>query len=287
VANFFLRQKTGSVVCRSCSLLVGVQDQACYHCGCSYPGLLGFGPTLRTLGRDLGFKSLITWGCGLLFVLSLVIDLKGIGMSGFFGILSPSIHSSFVLGASGAVPVFQFHRWWTVISAGWLHGGLIHLGFNLLWINQLVPLTSSIYGPGRTVIIYVGSSVFGFLLSSTAGAFLGQLPLLGGAQLTVGASAAIFGLLGALVYAGKRGVATQIGRQALINAALIFVLGVIMIRVDNWAHLGGFIGGYAAAAFMNPLEPERLNHLFLALLLLLATAVSVIWSFLTAMKYLA
>ena len=280
------RQKTGSVVCRSCNLLVGVNEQTCYHCGCSYPGLMGLGPTLRTLGADLGFTRLITWGCGLLFLVALVIDAGGIGMSGFFSLLSPSLQSSFVLGASGAVPVFQFHRWWTILSAGWLHGGLIHIGFNLLWVNQLVPVTSDIYGPGRTVIIYIGSSAFGFLVSSTAGALLGQLPILGGAQFTVGASAAIFGLLGALVYAGRRGVATQIGRQARINAVLIFILGVMMVRVDNWAHLGGFVGGFAAAAFMDPLKPERLNHLGLALACIVATVLSIIGSLLTGMKYL-
>ena len=49
------RQKTGSVVCRSCGLLVGVNDEECYHCGARNPALWGFAPWLRGLGADLGF----------------------------------------------------------------------------------------------------------------------------------------------------------------------------------------------------------------------------------------
>src|SRR5258706_7370596 len=48
------RQRTGSVICTSCGVLVGVNDATCYNCGRRNPGLWGFAPVLRTLGADLG-----------------------------------------------------------------------------------------------------------------------------------------------------------------------------------------------------------------------------------------
>ena len=276
-----LRQTGGSVVCRSCNLLVGVRDATCYHCGVPYPGLWGFGPALRRLGSDLGFTNIVMGTCGLLYVIALALDPGSIGGGGLFGMLSPSISASYLLGASGAVPVFEMGRWWTVLSAGWLHGSLLHIGFNLMWVRQLAPVTADIYGPGRTILIYTVSSVVGFSFSSLAGRYLGGMWLIGGASFTVGASAAIFGLLGALVYSGRRGVASQISRQAQTYAVILFLFGFMMPRIDNWAHLGGFAGGFATAAFLNPLLPERLNHLAAAGVCLLLTAGAVLLSFVT------
>ena len=276
-----LRQTGGSVVCRSCGLLVGVSEAACYHCGSPYPGLWGFGPALRRLGSDLGFTNIVMATCGLLYLIALALDPSGIGGGGLFGMLSPSRSATYLLGASGSIPVFGLGRWWTVLSAGWLHGSLLHIAFNLMWIRQLAPLTADIYGAGRTILIYTASSVVGFSLSSLAGLFLGGIPFIGGAGLTVGASAAIFGLLGALVYSGRRGVTSHISRQAQTYAVMLFVFGLIFPGIDNWAHLGGFLGGLATAAFLNPLLPERLNHLAAAGVCLVLTAGAIVLSFVT------
>ena len=277
-----LRQTGGSVVCRSCSLLVGVNDATCYHCGSPYPGLWGFGPALRRLGSDLGFTNIVMATCGLLYLIALALDPGAIGggEAGIFRMLSPSGPATELLGASGAVPVFRYGRWWTVLSAGCLHGSLLHIAFNLMWIRQLAPVTAEIYGPGRTILIYTASSVVGFSLSSLAG-LLGGIPLLGGADHTVGASAAIFGLLGALIYSGRRGVASQISRQAQTYAIILFLFGLFFPGIDNTAHLGGFVGGFAIAAFLNPLLPERLNHLAAAGVCLVLTAGAIVLSFVT------
>ncbi len=280
-----LRQSGGSVVCRSCNLLVGVDETTCYHCGTPYPGLWGFGPVLRRLGSDLGFTSIVMVTCGVLYVVALALDPGGIGTGGLLRMLSPSGPASYLLGASGSVPVFGMGRWWTVLSAGWLHGSLLHIGFNLMWVRQLAPVTADIYGPGRAVLIYTASSIVGFSLSSLAGLFLGGLPLIGGAHLTLGASAAIFGLLGALVYAGRRGVALSVSRQARTYAVILFVLGFIIPGIDNWAHVGGFAGGFATAAFLNPLLPERLNHLAAAAVCLVLTAGAIVLSFVTGASH--
>jgi rhomboid protease GluP len=284
----FKRQTSGSVVCPACGKLVGVNDAECFHCGRQSPGLWGYGPLLRKLGQDLGVTQIVLWGCGALYVLSLLLDAGQIRLGDPFSFLSPSRWSLIRLGASGAAPVFEGGRWWTLLSAGWLHGGLLHILFNMLWVRQLAPATTLLYGAGRTMIIYTLSSIAGFALSSFGGVYLSFLRFpMGGAPwaISVGASAAIFGLLGALVYAGRRGVSSHMGRQAWIYAIILFVFGLMLPGVDNWAHLGGFGGGYLVAMWLNPLEPERADHLFGALAALVLTLLAVLFSFATTLSF--
>ena len=275
----FKRQTSGSVVCVSCGYLVGVKDERCYHCGHRNPGLWGFAPALRALGHDLGFVPFVTGLCAVMYVLSLLLGGMSMG-GGIFGFLSPSDSSLFIFGASGAIPVFRLHRWWTVLSAAWLHGGLLHIAFNVLWIRQLAPAVGELYGPGRMVIIYTVGAIVGFAASSFAGYYLAFLPFwfLRGADLTVGASAPIFGLLGALVYYGRRTGSSQVHTQAVSWALMMFVFGLLMRGVDNYAHAGGFIGGYLASRVLDPLKPERINHLAIAVVCLALSVLSIIVS---------
>src|SRR5437667_11072386 len=186
-----LRQKWGSVVCPACRNLVGVNDERCFTCGRWNPGLWGFAPLLSRLGRDLGFTQFVMWSCIILYLLTLAFDVQGVSTGGF-NFLAPIGRSLFVFGASGVIPVFRAGRWWTFLTAGWLHAGVLHILFNMMWIRQLAPAASEMYGPSRMVIIYTFAGVTGFASSTLSGAFI---PFLGGAGFTVGASAPIFGLL--------------------------------------------------------------------------------------------
>jgi rhomboid protease GluP len=250
------RQTSGSVICTSCGVLVGVNDNQCYNCGRRNPGLWGFAPMLRSLGHDMGFVPLVIGACVILFALSLVASRGDIGMRGLFTLFSPNRESLFLLGASGAIPVFVADRWWTIFSAGWLHGGALHILFNMLWVRQLAPAAADLYGPGRMVIIYTVAGVVGFALSSFAGAYLPNVLFLRGGQFTVGASASIFGLLGAVVCYGHRSGSRTIGSEALSYALMLGVFGFFMPGVDNYAHAGGFGGGYLAARLLNRSSPS-------------------------------
>ncbi len=281
----FKRQTTGSVVCASCGYLVGVNDDRCYHCGRRNPGLWGFAPALRSLGHDLGFVPFVVGTCVVVFALTLVASRGEIGMGGLMNMMAPNGISLQLFGASGAFPVFYSRRWWTVLSAGWLHGSLLHILFNVLWIRQLAPAVGEFYGPGRMVIIYTVAGVVGFLLSSVAGLF--QLPFpIQGSDLTVGASASIFGLLGALVYYGRRGGSRFVQTQALNWAIMAGVMGFVMPGIDNWAHAGGFAGGYLAGRLLDPLTPERINHLAVAVVCLALSILAIIASVLRGMTLL-
>jgi rhomboid protease GluP len=281
------RQKTGSVVCASCGSLVGVNDDKCYSCGRRNPGLWGFGPVLRRLGNDLGFVTLVVYGSIALYFMSLLITLLTHGSimtANVFAFLGPSSFAEEALGASGALPVFFAGRWWTVLSAGWLHAGALHILFNMMWVRQLGPVVADTYGAARMVIIYTIAGVTGFLLSSVAGYYV-HFPFFG-AALTLGASAPIFGLLGALVYYGRRGGSSLVRSEAMSYAVTLFVMGLIMQGVDNAAHAGGFAGGYLAGMWLDPLKRERMDHFVGAALCLVATAAAILVSIVTAWPYL-
>ncbi len=272
----FQRSTSGSVVCPSCGRLVGVRDERCLGCGRANPGLWGFAPLLQKLGQDFGFTEVVLFGCSFLFVVTLLYDTSQILSGGLFGLLSPDRKALFLFGASGAQPLFGFGRWWTVLSAAWLHGGLLHIFMNMMWIRQLMPAVSEFFGIGRLVIIYTVSSITGFAMTS----FMFFIPLgpLQGAFFTVGASAPLFGLFGALVLYGQRTGSSMLSRQVWQWVIMFVVIGLLIPFIDNWAHLGGFAGGWLAARVLDPLKPEQPQHLMVALVCLVVTLLSIVAS---------
>jgi rhomboid protease GluP len=284
----FKRQRTGSVVCASCGSLVGVNDEQCYSCGRRNPGLWGFGPVLRRLGNDLGFIPLVIYGCAALYVIGILLTVyfggNVMGNGNPLNLLSADPIVNLMLGASGARPVFGLGMWWTVLSAGWLHAGILHIGLNIMWIRNVGPAVAEMYGGPRMIIIYTIGTIGGFFLSSVAGAYL-NIPRFG-AALTVGASAPIFGLLGALLHYGKRSGSSMIYAEARGYAIAMVVFGLIMPGIDNAAHVGGFAGGYLASMWLDPLRPERVNHMVGALACLAATALAILASVITLLPAL-
>jgi rhomboid protease GluP len=257
-------------VCPACGSLVGVRDDKCYTCGRRNPGLWGFAPLLRQFGSDLGFVPLVIGGSSILYLLTLVAsgpNLEIIG--GGINFLVPSTRALLLFGMTGAAPVFLDGAWWTLLSASWLHGSALHILFNMMWVRDLGPTMADLVGPSRTVIIYTVSGICGFLLSSVAGYYVTGVPY------TVGASASVFGLLGAQVHYGRTSGSSLIRGQAMNYAILLFVMGLFMSRIDNFAHAGGFAGGYLTSALFNPLTRERGDHMLAAVLCLAATFLAI------------
>jgi rhomboid protease GluP len=232
------RKTSGAILCPSCGRLTNADAPACLVCGRRNPGMWGFAGPLRALFRRRSFVDVVTVACIVLYVASLVFDPRGaMQPRGVFNVFSPSIDALFALGAAGTVP-WQLGRWWTLLTAIYLHGGLLHILFNVLWIRQLGPAVEELYGPSRLVVIFTVAGVVGFVASNLLGH-----------PFTIGASGSIFGLLGAMVAFGqKRGgtFGTMVLRQYGQWALLLFVLGFLMPGVNNVAHAGGFVGGFAA-----------------------------------------
>jgi rhomboid protease GluP len=266
------RQRTGSTLCPSCGKLVGVNDDVCLNCGRRRPGMWGLTSVVRNLGKDAGFFQLVIAGNVFLYLAMLAVDPQHIQMGGLFSLGGPSRDSLLRFGASGALPVFYLHRWWTVLSAGWLHAGLLHIGFNLYWIRILAPETAELYGPGRMVMLYTAASIGGFAASSVM-----QSLGLGGA-VTVGASAPILGLLGAMVAYSRRTGSGVVGRTAWSYAIYMIVFGFLMRGVDNAAHVGGFAAGFIAGYLLDPRKQETGNHLLGAVVCIVATVAAVVAS---------
>ncbi len=175
----------------------------------------------------MGFVPLVLWGCGALFLATLVSNPEGIRMTGILGMLSPSIASLFLFGASGAVPVFGYGRWWTVLSAAWLHGGILHIVFNMMAVRDLAPATAHLYGAARTVIIYTVASTTGFLVSSTVRVPSGP-PSCGEPGSRWVPPPRSCGLIGALWWYGHRSGNSQITQQVKQMALGILVFGFVI-----------------------------------------------------------
>lgn len=268
-------KRTGSVLCPSCGRLVGVNDEVCYNCGRRKPGMWGLTAALRSAGRTVPFDQLVIGGTVFLFLCMLAVDPAGVDVSfSLLNLLAPSNEAVIRFGAAGALPFWALGRWWTLLSAGWLHGSLIHIAFNLSWIRFLVPGIADLYGPARMMLLYTFSSAFAFFISSSAG----LLGLIGSGRVTLGASAPILGLLGAMVWYGRRTGSHQLGSQAKSWAIFSILIGFIFPRVDNWAHIGGFIGGVLGGMILDPRKQERPVHVAGALLCVVATLAAIVAS---------
>jgi membrane associated rhomboid family serine protease len=139
------------------------------------------------------------------------------------------------------------HEYWRLVTSGFLHAGVIHILFNMYILYWLGTMLEPALGHLRFAALYFAS-----LLCGSFGALL-----LSADKETVGASGAVFGLMGAaFVFQRLRGVdpmASGIGPVILLNLALTFVIGGISIG----GHLGGLIGGAAAAFAMEQLAQRR------------------------------
>ena len=100
----------------------------------------GFAPLIRQLGSDFGFVPMVVGVSSVLYVLTLLIsgnELQIVG--GGMSFLAPSGRALLMFGMSGAYPVYVEGAWWTLLSASWLHGNLLHIVFNMYWVRRLGP----------------------------------------------------------------------------------------------------------------------------------------------------
>ena len=227
-----------AILCPSCGRLTNADAAECLICGRRNPGMFGLTDVLNRVFRGRNVTGIITVVCIALYVASLVFDPAALlRPRGPFDIFAPSGRALQMLGMTHGF-AWAYGHWWTLVTSIYLHGSLLHILFNVLWIRQLGPAVEDLYGRARLVIIFTVAGVAGFVVSNMISGFP-----------TVGASGSIFGLLGAMVaYGRKRGgtfgamVLRQYGQWALI----MFVFGLLMPGVNNWAHGGGFAGGLVA-----------------------------------------
>lgn len=134
-------------------------------------------------------------------------------------------------------------EWWRIISSMFLHIGILHLIMNMLALFYLGTTTERIYGSWRFLIVYFMAGIGGGLASF---AFT--------INISAGASGAIFGLFGALLFFGlnhKKIFFQTMGKGLLILIGINVVFGFVVPQIDNDAHLGGLIAGFLASAIVH------------------------------------
>ena len=260
-------RRRGAILCPFCGRLTNADAPVCLVCGHRYPGRWTFLGRLRSLYGRRGFTGAVSVACIALYVVSLAFDpAAALRPRGPFDIFSPSGLALQALGMTGAF-AWAEGRWWTLLTAIYLHGSLLHILFNVLWIRQLGPAVEDLYGSARLTVIFTASGVAGFVASNALGV-----------PFTVGASGSIFGLLGAMVaYGRKRGgtFGALVLRQYGQWAVLLFIMGFFMSGVNNLAHAGGFLGGLLAGLALS-FEDQRSETMLDRLLASACIALTVI-----------
>lgn len=139
-------------------------------------------------------------------------------------------------------PAIANGEYYRLFTCMFLHGGIMHLGFNMYALNAIGPLVEKIYGKVKYAAIYIFaglcSSMFSYMFSESV---------------SVGASGAIFGLLGAVLIMGFK-MRNSIGKQFLNNILQVIginiFIGLTIPNIDNFGHMGGLIGGLALSMIL-------------------------------------
>lgn len=264
--------RRNSQLCPNCRKLVSKDETVCPYCGIAAPAawyrnlpimkVFSFADPVQAV-----FTVTIVW-----YVLSLIVHPSASSFRlSLFSFLAPSSNSLFDLGASGSLPVFNYRAWWTTLTANYLHGGLLHIFFNLSALRQIGPLVADEYGKHRFFVLYTLTGVFGFVVSAFAGV-----------AFTIGASASVCGLIGAMLYYGKRRGGhwgEMVYRQTTSWIVGLVVFGFLFPGINNWAHGGGLLAGVALGWGLGYNERRRplFWHRALAALCLVATAAALLW----------
>lgn len=262
-----------SILCPDCRKLISSDEPVCPYCGLVRPGIhnaTGFVKRLFSYGDPV---RLIIYANVVLYILSLLLDPRAIfSGNGLFNLLSPSPQSLLALGASGTYPFFVYGHYWSLLSASFLHGGILHLVFNMMALAQLGPFVLREFGFYRFMNIYILTGIAGFALS-----------VLFNVNFTIGASASVCGLIGAIIYYGKsRGgyYGEAIYKQAMGWVVGLIVFGIIFPGINNWAHGGGLVSGIALAFLIgyNDRKRESASDRLLAMACIIATVVVLSWA---------
>jgi rhomboid protease GluP len=273
--------KRQSILCPNCKKLISIFEAQCPYCGTAHPSAWwknniwtrGFSDPYFLVKSIIGVNVVI-------YVISLLLNPRGFGVAlNPLTFLSPSGAILELLGATGKVPIDIYHRFWTLVSANYLHGSILHIFFNMAAFRQLGLLVAREYGGYRMFIIYTLGGIFGFVVS-----YLASVPW------TIGASAAVCSLAGALLYYGKsrggiygRAIYKQIGVWVIV----LFIFGILVPMINNWGHGGGIAAGIGLGFLLGYQERKKENilHKLLAGGLVGLTLLILVWAVLSGAYY--
>jgi len=250
-------------MCPGCRALLSPEEAACPYCGWNVRltevrregGLVE--RALRPVG---GLIPALIGANVLLFVATIVAqkvllaaagDREGRGLDGAMdAILSPRAKVLVLLGGNVPADVVRGQAW-RLLCPVFLHGGLLHIFVNMMSLRNIGGAVVEAYGAGKALALYLGAGIAGNLASVLWFLWTGN----GGNVVRIGASGAIFGLVGMLAALGFR-IGGEPGKALwkpmLQSMGIMLVLGFVLngtggpILLDNTGHVGGFLFGFAA-----------------------------------------
>ena len=243
-------------LCPSCGILVGASATHCHQCGANVNFSLA--AASKSLSRLMPATSPVTYAilgvsC-VLYVVCFLVTIRegglvapGGGMFAVFGLGGIRGDVLFRLGESLPLP-YNLIQPWRFVTAIFLHASLLHIVFNMWVLMDIGPEIEELYGSARYLFIYVVTGMGGYLVSSGVGG-----------HSSVGASAALLGLIGVLLATtmGRRGLDAQLLRRQLVRWLIyIVVWGFLVPGIDNYAHAGGFVTGFILGKIMPERRPE-------------------------------
>jgi len=141
-------------------------------------------------------------------------------------------------------------QWWRLVTAGFLHGGLLHIAMNSWVLFELGAQVEEMYGSSRMLVIYFAATVAGFYLSA-----------LRSASISVGASAGLMGFMGAMIAYGmmsRSSIGAEIRSMYVRWVVIILAMGLVaQLRTDNWAHVGGLTAGFVIGYIAGTPQPFK------------------------------
>lgn len=259
-------------LCPNCGSLVGINATRCHNCGTNLK--FSVAAINKSLSGVFSGPSPVTTALLVSNLLMFGVEFMAIAAQGGGGGLSilwsVGGEATYRLGMSAPYGIYIRHEWYRLITAMFLHGGLIHIGFNMMALMQLGPALEELYGSARFFFLYIFTGAFGFLLSS----FIGNNSL--------GASGGLLGLVGAmLAITSKRGGAymRELRSRLVSNVVILFVLGFMGMGIDNWAHGGGLAAGFVLGKIFADRQPMNVRERQVANALGWVAGIAVIASF--------
>jgi rhomboid protease GluP len=239
-----------AIICSNCRKLISTEEPKCPHCGFSQQ--LQNAPLIRSpIFNDGGAAVKFIIGISVFLYIGSVLLRPEAALSmeaGIFGIGSPDAKALYLLGMTGGAP-WACGFYWTLLTANFLHGSLLHIYFNMSWLRNLGLITVAFLGPARFTLIYMVTGAAGFLASN----LFHNSP-------TVGASCSLFGLMGVLITFSRRRGGVQgyrLNRQIWAWVLIGLVFGFVVPEVNNTGHIGGFVAGLAMGYLLPAHEGKR------------------------------
>jgi rhomboid protease GluP len=218
-------------MCPNCRAFITTSDKTCPYCNETVgPRSIDVRQPGDVLGGLIPHAHFTT-------VLILVINAGFFFASTWLSKTMGETGALWALGAKYGPSIFRNHEWWRLVTAGFLHGGWLHILMNSWVLYDLGAQTEQVYSTPRFLVIYFVGTVAGFYFSAM------ENP-----AVSIGASAGIMGLIGAMIafgVANRSSMGRAIRNFYLRWVMYILVLGFMVSATDNWAHLGGLAGGFA------------------------------------------